>query len=757
MNKRNQIEKKKVLCKARIAATRPRGSTGRKALSHVVAVMLPALCPVGVAAQSEAAGSTTLPEVKVRGRADNSAPQLDEVNRAGSRLGLTPRETPASVESISSELMAQRGARTFEEALRGATGVTTGGAPGSPSVVSTRGFTGNANVYLFDGSRITQASMSSRPQDTFNYQSIDILKGPSSVLYGDSALGSTINFITKRPGSGSGIDVLASYGSFNTSRLGVGFGANVAGGEIRADLSRQSSDGFIDRNTQKLWNLTLGAAFNLSSRLKLEVSFDVLKDKQLSYWGTPLISAANAQNPTGIVTDLAGGRVIDRRLLKTNFNVNDGEMTNDSYWTRGKLSWAINPQWTLRNELSYYTADRFWRNAEVYTFIAPNLVDRSLVYITHDHNVLTNRTDLAYQGQWGSMKNRFVAGVEYSKTDFGSRRRFSGADPVALRVNLDNPSFGAFIDNDAIYNAAGAVNQQVTADIPTLSFFAENALSVLPNLIVVAGARNDRIKLSRTIADFRLATNTAFERTYNANAYRFGAVWEPAAGFSLYGQYSDAVAPVGTILLLSQANSNFDLTRGKQLEFGLKHSFWGGRADWTLARYEIEQKNILTRDPANPANTIAIGKQSSRGVELSASVRPIQGLTISGNYADLRARFDELIEAGNVSRVGNTPPNVPNRVANLWLDYKFASIPLGAGVGVNSVSDFFTNNANTIRINGYTTADAYLSWAFNKTQHLTFRVRNIGDKEYATWTGAAATQVMLGMPRNYEISFRAAF
>ena len=224
----------------------------------------------------------------------------------------------------------------------------------------------------------------------------------------------------------------------------------------------------------------------------------------------------------------------------------------------------------------------------------------------------------------------------------------------------------------------------------------------------------------------------------------------------MYAQHSNAVAPVGTTLLLSQANTNFDLTRGKQTEAGLKHTFWGGRADWTLATYKIEQTNILTRDPVTPANTIAVGKQSSRGVELAASVRPMRGLTVSGNYASVAARFDQLIEAGGVSRNGNTPPNVPSRVGNLWVDYKLTELPLTLGLGVNSVSSFFTNNANTIRVNGYTTADAYAAWKLTKGT-LTFRVRNLTDREYATWTGAAATQVMLAAPRTYEIAFRAAF
>ena len=197
-----------------------------------------------IASNSQA--QTTLKTVDVReAQQQDLSPNLSQNAGAASRLGLSIKETPASVEVITQEVMEQRGARTFEEALRGGVGITAGGNPGGPSLTSTRGFTGGFVSYLFDGSRISTSGMSSRPQDTWNYERIEILKGPASVLYGEGAVGGVINFVTKRPDRNNpSKEAMLSYGSFGTVRAGVGLGMPVGeDSAIRIDYSRQQTNG----------------------------------------------------------------------------------------------------------------------------------------------------------------------------------------------------------------------------------------------------------------------------------------------------------------------------------------------------------------------------------------------------------------------------------------------------------------------------------------------------------------------------------
>jgi iron complex outermembrane receptor protein len=716
---------------------------------------------VALSAQAQTADTQRLEPIQVQGRAERDAP-LDRSAAAGSRLGLTLRETPASVEVITQEQMQLRGARTLEEALRGAVGVSVGGNPGGPGQASTRGFTGGFITYLFDGARVSTPGMSNRPQDSFNYERVEVLKGPSSVLFGEGGIGGAVNFVPKQARRGaSGTQAVLAAGSYGALRAAVGTGGDLGEtGAYRLDYSHNQSKGWVDRTDSRMDHLTGGLAFALTPAVKLDLTLDANRDDIGAYNGTPLVPASFATEPTSVVSD-SSGRVIDKRLARQNYNVADGLMESSSLWLRAKLAWQLAPGWHLRNELSHYSADRHWRNSESASFAAPDRVNRDQVDVAHDHTVWGDRLDLAHQGAVFGLANRFIAGLEFNRTRFGSERRFSDGSAstnAALQVAALNPAVGVY-NNSPTLATGGGNRTDSFADIDVNSAFIEDAIKPVQGLTVVAGWRQDRIALKRRIEDLNLATTTRFEKDYRATSLRLGAVAELSAATSLYAQWADAAAPVGSsnLLLLSAANTAYPLTRGKQWEAGLKQSV-SAELDWTLAVYKITQNNVLSRDPANPALTVNNGQISSKGLELSARWRATRGLTLSGNLAALSAQFDNLIEAGGVSRVGNRPTNVPERTANLWADYRLDGLPVNVGASLQRVGDMFTNNANTVRINGYTLADAYASWQASPAALLTLRVRNLGDKLYGSWGGAsAANQIVLGAPRTVELTAKLDF
>src|SRR5690606_24594346 len=113
-----------------------------------------------------------------------------------------------------------------------------------------------------------------------------------------------------------------------------------------------------------------------------------------------------------------------------------------------------------------------------------------------------------------------------------------------------------------------------------------------------------------------------------------------------------------------------------QIEIGLKQAFWEGRGEWTLAAYDIRKTDLLTRDPLDPSLRVQVGEQSSRGVEASLAVAFAPGWKLEANATVLRARYEDFTESAGspavaVSRDGNVPPNVPERLANLWLSWNF--------------------------------------------------------------------------------------
>jgi iron complex outermembrane recepter protein len=224
----------------------------------------------------------------------------------------------------------------------------------------------------------------------------------------------------------------------------------------------------------------------------------------------------------------------------------------------------------------------------------------------------------------------------------------------------------------------------------------------------------------------------------------------------VFAQFTSAVAPVATLLLISQANTAFDLTTGVSVESGVKSTVAGGRVNVTGSVFRIEQDDILTRDPNNFNVTVQGGTQASTGLEASASVSVTPQFRLDVNGALLNARFVTLIEAGGVDRSGKVPPNVPEQTANLWATYRFEAIPITAAGGLRYQGRFFTNNANSTVVSAWTTLDALVSWRL-KRGDITLRGRNLTDAIVGEWTGASATQIILGAPRSAELAYSVRF
>jgi iron complex outermembrane receptor protein len=702
---------------------------------------------------AHAQSSAGLDAITVEGSRDASSLHLEGSSGTASRLGLSVRETPASVEILSQDAIQQRGARTFSEALRGMAGLSGGGPPSSPTTLSTRGFT--SLMYLYDGVRSSGAGVTNRVQDTWNYDRIEVLKGPASVLDGEGAIGGVVNFVTKRPDRDNPHkEALLSYGSYGTTRAAFGFGGALGDASAyRIDYSRNDTKvGTIERNGERIDHFTSGLALDLGGSVKLDLSFDYLRDNNDAYWGTPLVPRSFATQPTNVVST-PDGRVIDRRMARNNYNVLDDDNASETYWLRARLTGQLDGGWSWRNEFSANKSNRVFRNSESATFVAPASIARDQTLITHDQDFWLDRFDATHKGTIGGMDNRFVVGGEYSETRFGSQRRFSNSSAATaslLRVPVFDPYLGFFNDDPAL-SVGGGNRTNTLSKVKVTSLFVEDALKPMRNLTLVGGLRHDRTEVDRAITDLNLGSYTRFGASYRSTSGRIGAVYDLTPQSSIYAQYTNATLPVNSLFLLSASNAAFPMSRGRQAEVGFKQSLPEANLEWTAAAYRIELDNVLSRDPDNAANTVNNGRQSSRGLELSAVWKPTREWTLAGNLAALDARFDTLVEAGNVSRVGKTPPNVPERVANLFATYRPDNSKFGYFVSLNRTGPMFTDTANQIRINGYTTMDAAVSYRL-KNALLSLRVRNLTDKLYATWVGRATSQVLLAPRRTFEVS-----
>ncbi|NOT27636.1 MAG: TonB-dependent receptor [Acidobacteria bacterium] len=683
--------------------------------------------------------------------------ELDSPTPAGSRLGLTPRETPATVDVITFTEAQERGLRTALEALSSVPAVTAAFLPSAQGITTIRGFSGGAVSQLFDGTRVTTSTIVARNYDSWSFDRIEVLKGPASVLYGEGALAGAVNFVPKRPDFGTRRgEALISYGSLGTGRFAAGTTGPLANGRAayRADVVFNRTAGYVQDSTSD--NLQLDGAIDvkLGRTATLGIAVDHFRDDYGSaYFGTPIVPRAFARQPSDIVTD-SRGWVLDESLRDVNYNVNDAVVDVRTTWVRSKLDWQIAPTWKLANELFFYDKLGKWRGSEVYGFdTASALMTRSTVGITHDHQFYGNRLTVASDRRFGTRRNRFTVGFEANRNDFLGPRRFG----VTTSVDPFAPSRGSFPADETAANFPGAGNRtDFTAKVNLVSAFVEDAFSVAPRVTVVAGARRDGLSIDRGVNDLNTGVQAAFVRDFDPVSWRTGVVVDALPRTQLFGQYTSAVAPVATILLISQGNAAFNLTNGWSWEGGVKSTLASGRLDATASVFKIQQDDIITRDPNNFNVSIQGGAQASTGVEFSVSADPLRGLRLNASAAVMDARFVTLLEAGGVNRAGNVPPNTPERTAGFWASYTLPNLPMTLVSGVRYQGRFFTNNANSTEVAGVTLLDAQAIWRL-KSGDVTLRGRNLTDALYADWTGASANQVQLGAPRTVDLSYHVRF
>ena len=228
-------------------------------------------------------------------------------------------------------------------------------------------------------------------------------------------------------------------------------------------------------------------------------------------------------------------------------------------------------------------------------------------------------------------------------------------------------------------------------------------------------------------------------------------MYQPAKSISLYAQTSTAADPVTSPVSINASNSDFDLSTGRQYEVGVKQQFLDGRAEYTVAYFDIVKKRLVTRLPGE-AFSRQIGQQSSDGWEFTLRIAPLEQFSIEFNAALVDARFDEFY-SGSESLVGNTPRNVPDKTTNLWLQWNPVAA-LSGGIGLRYVDQRFANDANTQRLPAYSVLDATATWQVSRNLAFNLLARNLGDERDYVLAQYGTDQRIFGEPRSWELAIR---
>jgi iron complex outermembrane recepter protein len=688
---------------------------------------------------------------------------LNIVPQSATRLGLPVIQTPASVEVVDQRTIQDQGYRTTTETAQGAVGVLAGDSAGAPANFSMRGFAGPQVNVLYNGIWTGPADITSRWMDTANLGQVEFLKGPSSLMSGLNAIGGSVNYVSRQPTTGpiqNEADVfLDSFGSFRSHFGSVG-STPARGLDYRFDVSGAKFNSFIDGDFRDVTGLATQFDYRMTDTFKTFLAVEYKKDSGHAYWGTPVvpISFAGSHAVNGVVSGTAintfdgsviGPLTIDSRTLTTNYNVANNATGAQELWLRGGFEWHPMNNLTIKDQVYSYQAQRNWLDSETYAFnLTTMTIDRDRFAVFHNQNIFGNNADLTWDSLMFGMENRFAAQLQTSSNRITFKEDISEPFPDDT-VSVVNPQPG-------VYGPLLLSTRNSTLDDIAGSF--EDRLKLTPAFALIGGVRVERITLSRdgVNADGTIPGGLPFSVAWEPVSYRAAYTYEPIRDLTFYSMYATAYNPAVAAVFSITPGTSLQLTSTRIYETGAKQLLWDGKAEWTIALYDIVQRNVFI--PISTTETVVAGEVTSKGIEFAAAVRPVEGLKLWGNAAVINARF------GNFGAfTGNVPPNVAPLIVNAGVSYRLDHWrwPLEIGGSMRYVGNRFLEQDNLTTLDAYTTADIYafldipgrdVAMPELKNLRISMRVRNLTDAVYAAWSDTTyPDQILLGAPRTYEI------
>lgn len=509
-------------------------------------------------------------------------------------------------------------------------------------------------------------------------------------------------------------------------------------------MTGEQSDGWMGDGQFKNGAISGALRYKAASNLVFTLSTDYGYQEPLNYWGTPLIDGQ-----------------VDKRLRFDNFNVRDGDILYRDSWSQFKTEWQVNRALQLRNVAYYLTTDRHWMNAEYYAIgdfdtDGDDVLDftglqrSGYTEIYHDEKQIGDRLDATLRHRTFGLPMQTVVGFDVNRAELKYKSNFSvDFDAVPFPTDyFPNP----FDFDRGVYAGLPRARPHYSAELVQASLFAEHRVELTDRLSVIGGMRYDTFDIESRSDTVIFDPRRQFSTDFEEFTWRVGAVYEVLPGLAFYGQYATAIDPTGSAnLTMTAGRSDFDMTRGRQVEVGVKQSFWNGRGEWTVAAYDIVKTDLIERAPGTPPDTFeVIGEQSSYGVEVSAALQVTPELRVEGNFALLEAQYD-----GDHASAGKQPIDVPEEVANLWVSYRFLPEWTARG-GVQYVGERFADADNTFSLDAYTLFNAGLDYQVTDTSTLSLRGYNLTDEIYPV-TSYGGTDWVLGRPRAADLTYRIRF
>jgi len=611
-------------------------------------------------------------------------------------------DTPQSISVVTNEQLKQRGVQTLNEALRFTPGVAVESYGVDPRYDSflIRGFGDDTNGFFIDGIRFPGYLGQTDP---YMAENVTVLKGPSSVLYGQSAPGGLVNVTSKRPPDGSTREVEIDFGSYDRKQVVGDFGGLFdASGHWRYRLTSlyRDSDSQVNYSPDDRWFVM--PALTWAPTGKTSVTLLSFYQRDHSGWAQFLPAQGTLLvNPNGIIpvdffTGIPGfdgvhrtqwsiGYIFDHRFNQT-WTFHQAFRSYNVFYD-GATAYGVGLEADLR------TLDRF-----AYTFR-----DTDTLYAVDSQAQANLRT--------GFIRHNVLAGYDFSRSgDYptGAFAPVGGIDVFAPHYNTAAPALTPYLNERQWQRQSG--------------IYLQDQMKIAEHWTILLNGREDFV----TAKTHDLIADSTTPSSNNHFSGRAGISYSGPFGLAPYVSYSTSFLPT---LGVDYYGSPFVPTTGKQFEAGLKFQPAGWNSFITGSFYNINQNHVQTTDPNNSLNTIQVGQVRSRGAEVEAVTNLHHGLLLHAAYSYDDAKVTDSTDA---SQLGKYLVSVPRQTASSFLEYSFpkcALSGLGAGFGTRYVGVQAGSADNSLQLPGYTLFDGWLHYDWRYTR-FSVNATNIADKRY---------------------------
>jgi len=636
------------------------------------------------------------------------------------------RDTPQAITVINKDELDDRGVTNLNDALRTVPGITLGAGETSyqGNNASLRGFTTRNDVFL-DGMR----DYGYYNRDPFNYDSVEVLKGPNSTLFGRGSTGGVIHQVSKAPTLRDQYAATAQFGTDDTKRFTVDSGGAIKplGDGVGYRFNAVYHEGGVaerDAVGTQRWGVAPSLAFGLGTPTRLTASYLHLQENSRPDYGIPWLA----------------GRPAD--VKRSNFYGFDSDFLNtDADVGTLKLEHDFNENLSLHSQARYSRSTREFRYSEA-------IIPAGTPASTPPENITVNRnefqgfstdrfaqaqTDLTAHFATGSIHHALVTGVEVGQEIPNPTYITNTGIPT---TNLANP------ERHQAFSAAQNYTRLVAKTRANgLAAYVLDTIKLNAQWQVIGGIRWDRFEANYHSTGYNPnGTTAAVTEVKNADegpSYRAALVYKPIEQGTIYFGYGDSFNPSaeGIESLISagrsvaQANLNLDAEKSRTYEVGTKWDLLGGRLLLTSALFRTEKTNARVPDPtATGFNTLG-GDQRVDGFEFEASGRLTSFWKLRAGYTWLDSETIKSSARGPL--VGAQLLNTPRNNVTAFTEFE---LPAGfeVGIGVLYVSSRLGQNtaASYLTAPGYVTVDGLIKYRVQRNLELQLNLANIGNEKY---------------------------